>query len=613
MTALAAFAAIVTLLYGISALARIAPIKRRHDGWRHLWAGGVLTAVTLGAAGCAYSALNTAVSLPADTAALTADTKSSELPLGVFTPDEGNSWTSVAAFGQQAGQPVRYVLDYLGPSQPFPAQLGAAAAAHGAAPVLQLEPSMSMQQVAAGGDDAYLSRLAAQVHAYGHAVVLSFAPEANGNWYQWGYTRTPAAEYQAAWAHVMHVFRADRNVTWMDTLNRTYPGAGPTKDYIVPGASIIGVDAYYEYPHATFSNVFGKTLRQIRAATSKPVMISETGVGQVNGQAQSLPGLVRGARASGVTGLIYFNLDQGSGSVHHQNWALTAAGAAALRTSLASGPSSVPVLLYHGIYGKDDPESNSVSLAAFRQQLGYLHAHGYHTISPQQYQQWADGRPVSLPSKPILITVDCNQSSFQRALPVLREYHYRVVMYVVTGFADKGYGGPSGQRGYYLDWAQLKAMYRGGYIWPQFHAGLCGHGYTTASSPFSCGTGLKPTSGTIWGHRYYSDPMGQSAAAYHARVERDVQQGLTAMESEFGLSRQQLAETFAVPWSDYGQPATTNQPWLASYFAAQFKVVFVQNNWSAQQNLRYRYEVDRPTTLAQFTAALHSQLFSRVG
>ncbi len=614
MNTLALLAATVTLLYGVSALARVVPVKRRHHSWRDVWAGGVITAITLGVAGGAYVALaSTGASFPADTAEVTAQTTSSELPLGVFTKGAGSSWKSVARFDEQAGQPVRYVLDYLGPSQPFPAQLGAEAAERGAEPVLQLEPSVTMQQVIAGGDNAYLSRLAAQVRSYGHPVVLSFAPEANGSWYQWGYTRTPAASYRAAWAHVMQLFRADRNVTWMDTLNRTYAGAGPTAAYIVPGVSMIGLDAYFEYPHASFSSVFGATLRQIRAVTSKPVMISETGVGQVDGQAQSIPGLVQGARASGVVGLIYFNVNQGTASVHHQNWALTSAGAAALRASLASAPSSIPVLLYHGVYGPSDPESNSVSIAAFRQQLAYLHAHGYHTVSPQQYQRWLDGEPVSLPSKPILITVDCNQNSFLRALPTLREYHYRVVMYVVTGFADGAYGGPSGQRGYYLDWAQLKEIYRAGYIWPEFHAGLCGHGYTMASSPFGCGDGLNPTPGTIWGHRYYSDPMGQGPAAYHARVQRDVQQGLAAMESEFGLSRQQLGETFAVPWSDYGQPQTTNQPWLARYFAQQFRVVFVQDNWVAQDNMRFRYEVDHNTTMTQFTGALHSRLFSRIG
>jgi hypothetical protein len=39
----------------------------------------------------------------------------------------------------------------------------------------------------------------------------------------------------------------------------------------------------------------------------------------------------------------------------------------------------------------------------------------------------------------------------------------------------------------------------------------------------------------------------------------------------------------------------------------------VQNNWAPQDNLRYRYEVDKPTTITQFTAALQSQLFSQVG
>jgi peptidoglycan/xylan/chitin deacetylase (PgdA/CDA1 family) len=87
------------------------------------------------------------------------------------------------------------------------------------------------------------------------------------------------------------------------------------------------------------------------------------------------------------------------------------------------------VLLYHGIYGTRDPESDSVTLAAFRQQMAYLYQNGYRTISPRQYQLWTAGQPVELPAKPVLLTVDDNQVSFLQALPVLRQYHYRVVMY----------------------------------------------------------------------------------------------------------------------------------------------------------------------------------------
>lgn len=259
-----------------------------------------------------------------------------EVPVGVYAATDQSTWSDVAAFGQGAGQPVSYVLDYLGPSGFFPATLGADAAQHHAELVLQLRPAASMQQVAAGGDDAYLDTLAAQVRSYGHRVILSWAAEANANWYSWGYKNTPVSDYRAAWAHVLRVFRADHNVTWMDTLNRTYRGAGPTREYMVPGVSVYGIDAYYDYPGDTFASVVGPTLRQIRAVTSKPVLINETGIGQVDSQAADIPGLVRGVRANHLMGFIWFNVNQGTGDIYHQNWALTPAGMTALRASLAA-------------------------------------------------------------------------------------------------------------------------------------------------------------------------------------------------------------------------------------------------------------------------------------
>ena len=259
------------------------------------------------------------------------------MPLGVFTSAEDDSWSSVAEFSHQAGQPVRYVLGYLDGPEPFPIQLGATAAQHGAELILQLSPFISMEQVLAGQYDGYLTSLATQIRLYGQPVILSWAPEANGNWYQWGYQHTPAAVYLGAWARVMREFRTLSNVTWMDTLNRSYQGSGPIADYLVPGVSLIGIDAYYEYRNATFDNVLAPTIAQIRSLTNAPIMISETGVGEVNGQAHSIPDLVRGARADHLAGLVYFDANQQIAGVHHQHWALTAAGAAALRTSLAGG------------------------------------------------------------------------------------------------------------------------------------------------------------------------------------------------------------------------------------------------------------------------------------
>jgi hypothetical protein len=258
-----------------------------------------------------------------------------QIPLGVFTPAEATSWAAVAAFGQQAGQAIRYVVAYLGPSNPFPQQLGQEAADNGAEMVLQLEPTMSMAQVAAGDYDGYLDSLATTVCDYSYPVILSWAPEANGNWYQWGASQTPIADYRAAWVHVMSQLRQCHNVTWMDTINRTYTGAAPTSEYVIPGVGMYGLDAYYEFANDTFNSVVGTTLAQIRAVTNKPVMISETGIGPVAGQARSLPGLIQGARADHLAGLIYFDVNQGNTSPVHQNWALTSASMQLLCDSLA--------------------------------------------------------------------------------------------------------------------------------------------------------------------------------------------------------------------------------------------------------------------------------------
>ncbi len=338
MTALAGIAGLVTVLYAISALGRLVPVKRRHHDWKQVTGMSAVTLLAVGLAGGIYGVTHgtgDAASASASSATGTGS-KGSTLPIGVFAPGAWKSWSPVQRFSQDAGQPVRYALDYTGPDEPFPAQFGKLAAEHGAEPVLQMMPAMSMADIAAGQDDAYLSSLARQVSGYGHPVVLSFAPEANGTWYQWGWTRTAPSQYQAAWKHVMAQFTGVRNVTWMDTVNVSYPGSGSMADYIVPGV-MTGIDGYYGFGNQgmDFNSVFTPTLRQVRAHTKAPVMISETAIQGSRDQAAHIPGLIQGARDNHLAGVIWFNQDRGKG----QHWPLTSAGAAALRQSLATtGP-----------------------------------------------------------------------------------------------------------------------------------------------------------------------------------------------------------------------------------------------------------------------------------
>jgi len=118
-------------------------------------------------------------------------------------------------------------------------------------------------------------------------VVLGFGHEMNASWYPWGYKRTPAPTFVAAWRHIVTLFRKEgaENVTWLWTIEADQPGTGPIASWW-PGAQYvtwIGIDGYYYRPADTFASVFGKTITQVRTFTNKPVLLSENAVGPIAG------------------------------------------------------------------------------------------------------------------------------------------------------------------------------------------------------------------------------------------------------------------------------------------------------------------------------------------
>src|SRR5260370_42600158 len=136
----------------------------------------------------------------------------------------------------------------------------------------------SMPGIAAGRWDAYLHRFAARVRHYGGQVILSFAPEADGGWYPWGWSHARPAEGRAAWRHVVTLFResAASNVTWLWDISGGRPGARRAR-YWWPGAQYvdwIGVDGSYVTRGDTFKSVIGDTVRSVRTFTRKPILVS---------------------------------------------------------------------------------------------------------------------------------------------------------------------------------------------------------------------------------------------------------------------------------------------------------------------------------------------------
>lgn len=246
--------------------------------------------------------------------------------VGVFERGVPATYRPVARFAAVAGERPDIAVYYSGWDDPFQARFAEAAAAQGAVAFVQMEPrGHTMASIAAGDSDRYLRSYARSVRAYGGQVIISFAPEPDGPWYEWGWGHTPPFQWVHAWRHVVDVFRQQgaRNVTWLWDMNRVGRATGPIRDYW-PGrryVTWVGIDGYYIYPSDTFGTVFGKTLAQVRAFTRAPVLISEVGIGPVSGQAAKIPGLFAGIIRHHLLGLVWFDTSQHAG-IWHQDWRL---------------------------------------------------------------------------------------------------------------------------------------------------------------------------------------------------------------------------------------------------------------------------------------------------
>jgi len=247
--------------------------------------------------------------------------------LGVSEANEIASYSPVDKFAKTIGRQPNIVLYYAAWGDPFELSLADAAHAHGAVPFVQIDPERTtMASIAAGRDDGYIKSYADQVRSYRHPVVIGFAAEMNGDWDSWGWHHTSPANWIAAWKHFVTVFRQQgaSNVTWIWTVSQINNGTGPLQDWW-PGSNYVtwvGIDGYYYRQHDTFATVFGETIIQLRMLTGKPMLLSETAIGQGAGQVAKIPDLFDGIRENHMLGFVWFDQNQ-DGGVYHQDWQLS--------------------------------------------------------------------------------------------------------------------------------------------------------------------------------------------------------------------------------------------------------------------------------------------------
>jgi hypothetical protein len=211
---------------------------------------------------------------------------------------------------------------YAGWSQGFNTAFAKAAYADNVETFVEMEPwncwncaggTPAMTDIAAGKYDSYLTSFGQQVRAFGHPVMVTFAHEMNAAWYPWGNggsEHTTPAQWIAAWDHVVTVVNAAAPglVNWIWVPN-VETGATAVTPYW-PGAKYVnsvGLDGYLGGSNITFAMMYSQTLTHIKALTSLPAWIAETGLNQDATTGPRLATYIAAAHAAGVTGMLYFN------------------------------------------------------------------------------------------------------------------------------------------------------------------------------------------------------------------------------------------------------------------------------------------------------------------
>jgi mannan endo-1,4-beta-mannosidase len=249
--------------------------------------------------------------------------------VGLYPARAPASYAGAAAFSAATGVSPNLVSYYSGWLEPFQTGFATTVAAHGATPLIQIDPTgIRLAAIAAGRYDSYLMAYAEAVRSYGHPVILSFGHEMNGDWYTWAHGHSSPAAFVAAWRHIVTIFRAAgaRNVTWLWTVNviETKPGV-PAPGRWWPGAAYVtwvGIDGYYEKRSLTFDSLFGPTIVAVRALTGKPILIAETAAAPSAGQPAKIADLFASIHRYQLLGFVWFDQEQ-SGSQQHQDWRLS--------------------------------------------------------------------------------------------------------------------------------------------------------------------------------------------------------------------------------------------------------------------------------------------------
>jgi len=168
----------------------------------------------------------------------------------------------------------------------------------GASWMVTWEPSATLQSIASGQQDAFITSWAKAADAWGGTIYLRYMHEMNGGWYPWGvyqgHNGNTAADFVAAWRHTHDLFvkAGATNVKWVWSPNVRYPnGEYPFAD-LYPGSAYVDWVALdgYNWGGVVAGHPGWQSLTSIFLASyqallgyGKPIAIAETASAELGG------------------------------------------------------------------------------------------------------------------------------------------------------------------------------------------------------------------------------------------------------------------------------------------------------------------------------------------
>jgi mannan endo-1,4-beta-mannosidase len=232
---------------------------------------------------------------------------------------------NVPAFDRLCKCRPNAAIHYVSMADPISMTLPKLMLAAGAIPVMEIEPfGIPLSSIIAGHGDRWLTQYAKALLSLKAPIIVSFAPEANGDWYDWGYRHVQPKVFIRAWRHVVTVFHkagAGRRIKFAWIMNHWFPES-ETLRLLWPGQSyvdMLGIDGYFKDRKDDFRRLFVPTIRDMRKLSDKPIMISETAAGPTAGKLRAVRDLVANMFAYHLAGFVWFDIRQ-PGHYIHQDW-----------------------------------------------------------------------------------------------------------------------------------------------------------------------------------------------------------------------------------------------------------------------------------------------------